>query len=192
MLTICCQIEASCNSFLMEVLNLIKPEVIVGVGQYATSRVQKVVHLMNLPCTLTNIDNQDFASNANPSHFSSSPKVADRHSNAIHDAYLKIHAKLTQNIQDLEVQNNSSSIKVSPLSEMEMASDKLVKREITMSSLHHKDNNATSVCPKVITLMHPSPANATANRGWDTIALKQLKESGVLDFFKSEWFSDFF
>lgn len=183
MLTIYYEIEASCNWFLSEVLNLIKPEVVVGVGQYATSRVQNVVSLMNSPCMLTNLNNQDFISNASPSRSSSSLDSADEYVNATPDAHLKIPPKTTQNIHDLKEVQNSSNITISPLLEIELASDKLVKRKIKMSSSHHKD---TSIGPKVTTLMHPSPANPTANKGWETIALKQLKESGVLDILKSE------
>jgi single-strand selective monofunctional uracil DNA glycosylase len=33
-------------------------------------------------------------------------------------------------------------------------------------------------------LMHPSPANPAANKGWDAIAQKQLREAGVLQYIK--------
>lgn len=38
---------------------------------------------------------------------------------------------------------------------------------------------------KVETIMHPSPANPMANKGWEDIAAKQLQEIGVMDILKS-------
>lgn len=37
---------------------------------------------------------------------------------------------------------------------------------------------------KVITLMHPSPINPAANKGWRDIAIDQLTQGGVLHYFK--------
>ena len=37
---------------------------------------------------------------------------------------------------------------------------------------------------RVELLMHPSPANPAANKGWDAIAQKQLRESGILQYIK--------
>lgn len=35
-------------------------------------------------------------------------------------------------------------------------------------------------------LMHPSPVNPAANKGWREIAIKQLTESKVIQYFKPE------
>lgn len=37
---------------------------------------------------------------------------------------------------------------------------------------------------KVSTLMHPSPVNPAANKGWKEIATKQLTENGIIHYFK--------
>ncbi|XP_068240626.1 single-strand selective monofunctional uracil DNA glycosylase isoform X2 [Palaemon carinicauda] len=38
---------------------------------------------------------------------------------------------------------------------------------------------------KISTLMHPSPVNPAANKGWREIAIRQLTESGVIHYFKA-------
>lgn len=37
---------------------------------------------------------------------------------------------------------------------------------------------------QVSTLMHPSPINPAANKGWRDIAINQLTQGGVLHYFK--------
>ncbi|CAL4062446.1 unnamed protein product, partial [Meganyctiphanes norvegica] len=44
-----------------------------------------------------------------------------------------------------------------------------------------RDNNISNIT--VSTLMHPSPINPAANKGWRAIALKQLTESNVIQYF---------
>ncbi|XP_066949038.1 single-strand selective monofunctional uracil DNA glycosylase [Macrobrachium rosenbergii] len=39
---------------------------------------------------------------------------------------------------------------------------------------------------KISTLMHPSPVNPAANKGWREIAMKQLTESGVIQYLKAQ------
>ncbi|KAG0726361.1 Single-strand selective monofunctional uracil DNA glycosylase [Chionoecetes opilio] len=39
---------------------------------------------------------------------------------------------------------------------------------------------------QVSTLMHPSPVNPAANKGWRDIAIRQLTESHVIHYFKPE------
>jgi single-strand selective monofunctional uracil DNA glycosylase len=44
------------------------------------------------------------------------------------------------------------------------------------------DNHITNV--KVHFMVHPSPASAMANRGWDSLALKALEQAGLVDLVK--------
>ena len=45
--------------------------------------------------------------------------------------------------------------------------------------------NASIEGVKVVSIMHPSPINPAANKGWDKIAIKQLTELDLMQYYKS-------
>ena len=197
-------LEEICNESLFEVINLLEVEYVVGVGKYAEERAKAALVLARESerTALVKRENQTtVCGNASTHSQTETPTSGGKFSiqEFLKSQSLKQDGAPTSKSGHTESEatllkqsmacNNSPGTSIDTLASKHVLAKECNREHATTirgPTLHptppHSSGCHSNV--KVYGLMHPSPINPAANKGWNQLAIARFNELGLLEIIK--------
>lgn len=177
-------LEEICNQSLVEVLSLLGVEFVVGVGKYAEERAKAALQ-MTKGVPIQRKEQLSVGKNSSNLKIQTEALSTGSTKYAVHE--LELSRKSGNSISPtLPAQ---SEVCNTPDRSKELSGDQTRQgtAQMTASDLTPHLPPPTSGCHgniKVYGLMHPSPINPAANKGWNQLATAKFNELGLLEIIK--------